>query len=99
MRDEVTMRLLAALGGLFTLIEALLGLDQRRLEDINVVSIVISITLAAIILLSVIRPEKPIPLTWMVCVVLGIVIIVYSSLVGGILVLVAGFVGYTESSY
>ncbi len=99
MRDDVTMRLLAALGGLFTLIEALLGLDQRRLEDINVVSIVISITLAAIILLSVIRPEKPIPLTWMVCVVLGIAIIVYSSLIGGILVLVAGFVGYTESSY
>ena len=99
MRNEVSMRLLAALGGLFTLIEALLGLDQRRPEDINVVSMVISITLAVIILVSVIRPEKPIPLSWMVCVVLGIAIIVYSSLVGGVLVLVAGFVGYTESSY
>lgn len=97
MRNEVTMRLLTALGGLFTLIEALLGLDQRRPEDINVVSLVISITLAVIILVSVIRPEKPIPLTWMVCVVLGIAIIVYSSLVGGVLVLVAGFVGYTDS--
>jgi len=99
MRNEVTMRLLAALGGLFTLIEALLGLDQRRPEDINVVSMVISITLAVIILISVIRPEKPIPLNWMVCVVIGITMIVYSSLVGGILVLVAGFIGYTEYSY
>ncbi|KKN39105.1 hypothetical protein LCGC14_0746670 [marine sediment metagenome] len=99
MRNEVTMRFLAALGGLFTLIEAFLGLDQRRPEDINVVSLVISIALAVIILISVIRPEKPIPLNWMVCVVLGIAIIVYSSLVGGVLVLVAGFVGYTESVY
>lgn len=80
-------------------IEAFLGLDQRRPEDINVVSLVISIALAVILLISVIRPEKPILLNWMVCVVLGIAIIVYSSLVGGVLVLVAGFVGYTESVY
>jgi len=87
MRNDVSMKLLAALGGLFTLIEALLTLD------------LISITLAVIILVSVIRPEKPIPLSWMVCVVLGITMIVYSSLVGGVLVLVAGFVGYTENPY
>jgi len=99
MRNEVTMRLLAALGGVFALIEAILGLDQRRLEDINVVSTVIAMILAVIILVGVIRPEKPIPLNWMVCVVLGIAMIVYSSLVGGILVMVAGFVGYTESAY
>lgn len=80
-------------------IEAFLGLDQRRPEDINVVSLVISIALAVILLISVIRPEKPILLNWMVCVVLGIAIIVYSSLVGGVLVLVAGFVGYTENIY
>ena len=41
-------------------------------------------------------PEKYIPIKWMVYVVLGITMIAYSSLVGGILVLVAGFVGYTE---
>jgi len=99
MRNDVSMRLLAALGGLFTLIEALLTLDQGRIEDVNGVSMVISITLAVIILVSVIRPEKPIPLSWMVCVVLGITMIVYSSLVGGVLVLVAGFVGYTENPY
>ena len=37
-----------------------------------------------------------IPIKWMVYVVLGITMITYSSLVGGVLVLVAGFVGYTE---
>ena len=99
MRNEVTMRFLAALGGIFALIEAILGLDQRRPEDFNVVSTVIAMVLAVIILVSVVRPENPSPLNWMVCVVLGIAMIVYSSLVGGILVLVAGFVGYTESAY
>jgi peptidoglycan/LPS O-acetylase OafA/YrhL len=99
MRNEDTMRLLAALGGLFALIEAILGFEQRRIEDINIISIVIGIILAVLVLISVISPDKPIPLNWMVFVVLGIAMIVYSSLIGGILVLIAGFVGYTEGRY
>ena len=99
MRNEDTMRLLAAVGGIFALIESILGFEQRRIEDINIISIFISLILAAFVLISVISPDKPIPLNWMVFVVLGIAMMVYSSLVGGILVLIAGFVGYTEGRY
>jgi hypothetical protein len=35
-------------------------------------------------------------MNWLLFVGLGIVIIIFSSLAGGILILVAGFIGYTE---
>ena len=99
MRNEDTMRLLAAVGGVFALIEAILGFEQRRIGDINIISIFLSLILALFVLISVLSPDKPIPLNWIVFVVLGIAMMVYSSLVGGILVLIAGFVGYTEGRY
>ncbi len=96
MRNEDLMRLLAALGGVIALIEAILGFGDKRLENVKVITLVIGIILAVIILLSVISPNKPIPMNWIVYVVLGVVMIVYTSTIGGILVLIAGFVGYTE---
>jgi len=97
MRNEDLMRLLAALGGVIALIEAILGFGDKRLENVKVITLVIGIILAMIILLSVISPNKPIPMNWIVYVVLGVVMIVYTSTIGGILVLIAGFVGYTET--
>ncbi len=97
MRNEDLMRLLAALGGVIALIEAILGFGDKRLENVKVITLVIGIILAVIILLSVISPNKPIPMNWIVYVVLGVVMIVYTSTIGGILVLIAGFVGYTET--
>ncbi len=96
MRIEDLMRLLAALGGVIALIEAILGFGDKRLENVKVIILVIGIILAVIILLSIISPNKPIPMNWIVYVVLGVVMIVYTSTIGGILVLIAGFVGYTE---
>ncbi|MFX1410858.1 MAG: hypothetical protein ACFFA6_10920 [Promethearchaeota archaeon] len=96
MRNEDIMRLLAALGGIIALIEAIIGLGGKKLENVHIIILIIGIVLAVIILLSVISPNKPIPMNWMVYVVLGIVMIVYTSTIGGILVLVAGFVGFTE---
>lgn len=96
MRNEDLMRLLAGLGGIITLIEAILGFGDKRLENVKVIILIIGIILAIIILLSVISPNRPIPMNWIVYVVLGIVMIVYISTIGGILVLIAGFVGYTE---
>jgi hypothetical protein len=96
MRNEDLMRLLAGLGGLITLIEAIIGFGDKRLENVKVITLVIGIILAVIILLSVISPNKPIPMNWIIYVVLGIVMIIYISTIGGILVLIAGFVGYTE---
>ncbi|MFX1306669.1 MAG: hypothetical protein ACFFDG_07600 [Promethearchaeota archaeon] len=96
MHNEDIMKLLAALGGVIGLIEAILGFDDRNLEASRVILLILSIILACIILFSIIIPHKFVELNWIICVVIGIVMIIYTSLIGGILVLVAGFVGYTE---
>jgi len=96
MREEDIMRLLAGIGGAVTLIETILGINERNLETSKILSTVISITLSVIVLLSVIRPGNPVPMNWLLFIGLGIVIIIFSSLAGGILILVAGFIGYTE---
>jgi len=95
MREDELMRLLAGLGGLITLIEALLGLNEKNFDSSKVISMVISIILAVIIILSVAKPGDPIPMNWLLYVGLGIIILIVSSLAGGILVLIAGFIGYT----
>ena len=96
MRQEDLMRLLAGIGGVITLIETLLGFNVSHFDTSKAMIIVISIVLAVIILLSVLRPSNPIPMNWLLYVGLGIIIIIFSSLAGGILILVAGFIGYTE---
>jgi len=96
MREEDLMKLLAGIGGVITLIETILGLNERNVDTSKVILIVISIILAVIILLSVIRPNNPVPMNWLLFVGVGIVLIIFSSLAGGILILVAGFIGYTE---
>ena len=96
MREVDLMRLLGGLGGAITLIETIFGINERNVDTSKVISIVISIILAVIILLSVLRPGDPVPMNWLLFVGLGILIIIFRSLAGGILILVAGFIGYTE---
>ncbi len=96
MREEDLMRLLAGIGGAITLIETVLSINERNVDTSKVILIITSIILAVIVLLSVIRPGDPVPMNWLLFVVIGIVIIIFSSLAGGILILVAGFIGYTE---
>ena len=96
MREEDVMRLLAGIGGAITLIETILGFNERNVNTYKILSIVVSIILSVIVLLSVIRPGNPVPMNWLLYVGLGIVIIIFSSLAGGILILVAGFIGYTD---
>jgi len=96
MREIDVMRLLAGIGGAVTLIETLLGLNERNYDTSRIISIIIAIVLAVIVLFSVIRPGNPIPMNWLLFVILGIIILIYSSLAGGILILIAGFIGYTE---
>ncbi|MFX1568455.1 MAG: hypothetical protein ACFFCV_08815 [Promethearchaeota archaeon] len=96
MSNEDIMKVLAALGAIICLIEIILGFNGRHFDSSGVILLVISILLATIILLSIITPHKFTELNWIICVVFGIIMIVYTSLIGGILVLVAGFAGYTE---
>ncbi len=96
MREVDLMRLLAGIGGAITLIETILGINERNVDSSRVILIVVSIIIAVIVILSVTRPGNPVPMNWLLYVGLGIVIIIFSSLAGGILILVAGFIGYTE---
>ena len=96
MQNQDIMKLLAGLGGALSIIDAILGLDDRNIDSSRIILLILTIVLAAIILLSIIIPHKFVELNWIICVVIGIIMIVYTSLIGGILVLVAGFVGYTE---
>ena len=96
MQNQDIMKLLAGLGGAIGLIEAILGFTQKNLDSSKIILLVLSIILAAIILLSIIVPHKFVELNWVICVVVGIIMIIYTSLVGGVLILVGGFVGYTE---
>ncbi|MFX1303878.1 MAG: hypothetical protein ACFFBV_01800 [Promethearchaeota archaeon] len=96
MRTEELMKLLAVLGGAIAIIEAILGFSDRNIESTRIILLIISIILGAIIILSVVIPYKFIELNWIICVVIGIVMIVFTSIIGGILILLAGFVGYTE---
>jgi hypothetical protein len=96
MQNEDIMKLLAVLGAVIAVIEGILGFDNRNLGATQVILLVLSIILATIILLSVIIPHKFIELNWIICVIIGIVMIIYTSLIGGVLILLAGFVGYTE---
>ena len=96
MQNQDIMKLLAGLGGAISIIDAILGFDDKNLDNSKIIVLVLSIILAAIVLLSIIIPHKFVEINWIICVVIGIIMIIYTSLVGGILVLVGGFVGYTE---
>lgn len=96
MREEDLMRLLGGLGGLITLIETIISLNVRMIDYSHVILLVVSIVLSVVILLSVIKPGDPIPLNWLLFVGIGIITIIFSSLAGGILTLIAGFIGYTD---
>jgi uncharacterized membrane protein YfcA len=82
MREEDLIKLLAGIGGAITLIETILSFNERNVDTSKVILIVISIILAVIVLLSVLRPGNPVPMNWLLFVGLGIVIIIFSSLAG-----------------
>ncbi|MHA2287656.1 MAG: hypothetical protein ACXABG_02595 [Promethearchaeota archaeon] len=90
------MRLLAGIGGAITLIETILGFNERRFDYSKVVLIIVSVILGVIVILSVIRPGNPVPMNWLLYAGIGIIVIIFSSLAGGILILIAGFIGYSD---
>ncbi|MFW9879860.1 MAG: hypothetical protein ACFFG0_42850 [Candidatus Thorarchaeota archaeon] len=94
---ERIAQILAILGGIVALIEAIMSLAGGRgiveydLGLVNrVIAAIIAIVLAIIVLLSALKPDNPIPFNGILLIILGIVMIIFSSLIGGILVLIAG---------
>ena len=96
MQNQDIMKFLAGLGSAIGLIDAILDFDDKNIDSSKIILLILAIVLSAVVLISIIVPHKFVELNWIICVVIGILMIIYTSLVGGILVLVAGFVGYTE---
>ncbi len=90
---EDLVKLLAILGGIITIIEAIFSLFGRSVQKyyhFGWVAAIIAIIFGILVLFSVFKPDNPIPYNWIYLIVFGIVIIVCGSLIGGILVLIAG---------
>ena len=90
---EDLVKLLAILGGIITIIEAILffgGRSVQKYYHLGWIAAIIAIIFGILVLFSVFKPDNPIPYNWIYLIVFGIVIIVCGSLIGGILVLIAG---------
>ena len=90
---EDLVKLLAILGGIITIIEAIFSLVGRSVQKYynpGWIGAIIAIIFGILVLFSVFKPDNPIPYNWIYLIVFGIVIIICGSLIGGILVLIAG---------
>ena len=90
---EDFVKLLAILGGIIAIIEAifsLFGRSVQRYYNLGWIAAIIAIIFGILVLFSVFKPDNPIPYNWIYLIVFGIVIIICGSLIGGILVLIAG---------
>ena len=90
---EDLVKLLALLGGIITIIEAifsLFGRSVQRYYNLGWIAAIVAIIFGILVLFSVFKPDNPIPYNWIYLIVFGIVIIICGSIIGGILVLIAG---------
>lgn len=93
---EKIMKILAIIGGILALLEGILGFFGAAFSvfwGFPIIGPIIAIILGIVVILSVIRSGNPIPFTWIVLLILGILVIIFGSLLGGILVLIAGILG------
>jgi len=95
--DQI-MKLLAIIGGIIALIDALLSFFGLSFSSgywgYSIVWPIIAIILAILVILSVVQPGKPLPFTGIVLLIMGILIIIFGSWIGGVLVLIAGILGF-----
>ncbi len=90
---EDIVKLLTILGGIVAIIEGILffgGRSAQKYYHPGWIGAIIAIIFGILVLFSVFKPDNPIPYNWIYLIVFGIVIIICGSLIGGILVLIAG---------
>ena len=96
------MKLLTALGGLIGLAICILALLQFENYSPSpelgnyAVSAVVGIVISALVLLTALRPDDPFPWHWLMLFVWGILMIVFSALWGGVLVIIAALIGLID---
>lgn len=94
MESKGLMKILAMIGGIVAFIEAIVGFFGWGFYGWGIFSSIVALILAIIVLLSVFRPDNPIPYNAIFLIIFGILMIVFSSLIGGILVLIGGIIGF-----
>ena len=96
MENKEIVRLLAIIGGIIGLLQAILSFGNWGLgfwgpmAAANIALSVFGIIISILVLLSVFRPGDPIPYNAVLLIIFGVLMTLFNSWVGGILVLVAG---------
>ncbi|MHA2475400.1 MAG: hypothetical protein ACXAES_19450 [Promethearchaeota archaeon] len=105
MEKKDIVRLMVIVGGIIGLLQAIAGFGNFRawiypigyivpLFALNAISSVIGLIIAILTLLSVFRPDNPIPYSAVVLIIFGVLfgvlMIFFNAVTGGIIVLIAG---------
>jgi hypothetical protein len=96
MGNKEIIRFLVIIGGIIGLIQALLSFGNWGLgfwgpmAAVNIALSIFGLIIAILVLLSVFRPGDPIPYNAVLLILFGILMIIFNSWLGGILVLIAG---------
>ena len=92
---EKLMKLFAIIGALVAIIEAIIGLinGAAGLLGMGIVGSILALVLAIIVCYSVFKPDDPIPYNAVMLLILGILLIIFSSLIGGILLIIGAIFG------
>ena len=96
MENKETVKILAMIGGIIGVIQAILSFGNWGLgfwgpmAAVNIVSSIVGIIIAILVLLSVFRPGDPIPYNAVLLIIFGVLMTFFNSWLGGVLVLVAG---------
>lgn len=96
MENKEIVRILVIIGGLIGFLQAILSFGNWGLgfwgpmAAANILLSIFGIIIAILVLLSVFRPGDPIPYNAVLLILFGVLMTLFNSWVGGILVLIAG---------
>ena len=99
-KHEKTIKIFSILGGFIGFFYRFFYLFN--INDINtwiqafgfyeIVSAIVGMAIAGLTLLSSINPNDPIPLHWLSLMILGVLILIFAYILGGILVIIASII-------
>ncbi|MBY8981938.1 MAG: hypothetical protein KGD57_03255 [Candidatus Lokiarchaeota archaeon] len=92
---EKIIYVLALVGSIIAIFEAAIGLARIDISnlDSSFVFHIVAIIIALLALLSIVKPDDPIPYNWIVLFIFSILLIIFRSFAGGIIMLVASILG------
>jgi hypothetical protein len=92
---EKLMLVLTILGAIIAIFEAVIGLTSISFPNFNVnlIGNIVAIVIAILCLISALKPGDPIPFNWIILLIFSIVLIILGTIIGGILILIAGILG------